>query len=227
MAFQERLVESTLDLLDVKRKRSEQLITYVEDAKSRFAVKAPIAGLVVYIPKRNGDRWEVGERVWMLVKLMKIADVTTLRVEAQVLEVDAARIEIGQPANVGIDAIPGLQLATRVEEIGRLVRERSVQDPSKVFDAFLPVMELDEEVMRPGMGIHAEITVAVLPDRVTVPIAAIHSSADGTHVEVVGTAGEATMRAVELGPRSGERVVVESGLSDGEVVRLKNGKNHA
>lgn len=215
--FEQELVRAKLELLDVKREFAEGKISYHEEALDKFTVKAPVSGLVIYIPKRNGDRWEIGEGVWMLAKIMKIADVTTLRVEAAVLEVDAAKIQVGQPAEVSVDAIPGLNLSSKVVEIGRIVHERSVQDPSKVFDAILPLDGLDTDALRPGMGVHVEIVTARLSGRLTLPLEAIRISPQGPYVEVSGGASPGP-RSVTLGPRNRTRVVVESGLEEGERV---------
>jgi len=217
--FQQELVQNKLDLLEVKKSRAQQRINYYEQAKAKFEVKAPTPGVVIYIPKRNGDRWEVGENVWMLAKILKVADVSTLRVEAQVLEVDAARIATDQPSRITVDALPGKIIESTVKEIGRIVHERSPQDPSKVFDVFLPLDEIDEDTMRPGMSLRVKITVKKIPDQITIPMKAIHMNNDGPTVRVVKR-GRWSTRSVVLGPHSGTRVVVESGLEEGEQVLL-------
>lgn len=217
--FQQELVQNKLALLEVKKSRAQQRIEYYEKAKAKFEVKAPTPGVVIYIPKQNGDRWEVGEGVWMLAKIMKVADVSTLRVEAQVLEVDAARIAADQTSQIIVDALPGKIIESKVKEIGRIVHERSPQDPSKVFDVFLPLGEIDEATMRPGMSLRVSIDVQKIPDQITIPLEAVHVNGDGPTVLVV-VRGRASSRAVVLGPRSGVRVVVESGLEEGEQVLL-------
>ncbi len=220
--FESDLVDSKLELLDVKRNYEQTKIDYNETAKSKFSIRAPVSGLVVYMPKQGGDRWEIGEGVWMLAKIMKIADVSTLRVEASVLEVDAARVDVGQAAEIQVDAVPGMRLESRVEEIGRIVRERSAQDRSKVFDVFMPLDEVDGDVLRPGMGVQVEVRTASLPDRLTIPLEAVRSSDEGTWVWVQ-RGGSRERRPVELGPRNDRRVVVVEGLEEGERVLLEAG----
>ena len=217
--FQTSLVKSKLDLLDVKRTMAEGKIAYNEDARRKFDVAAPVSGLVQYIPKRNGDRWEVGEGVWMLAKILKVADISTLRVEADVLEVDAARLSTGQPAEIQVDALPQLHIASRISEIGRMVREKSVQDPTKVFDAILPLDNVPTDALRPGMGVHVTIEASLLKGQLTVPLDAVRVAAEGPYVEVLD-GGSTRKRPVTLGVRNRERVVVQSGLKEGEEVLL-------
>lgn len=216
--FEKELVKTKLDLLDVKRAYEESKVAYYDDAQRKFTIRAPIPGLIVYIPKRNGGRWEVGESVWMLAKILQVADTATLRVEASVLEVDASRIAPGQTAEIAVDAVPGLTLASAVAQVGRIVRERSHQDRTKVFDVFLPMDGVDNELIRPGMGVQVRILAQTLPGSLTVPLEAIRASRDGTWVEVIG-AGGVERRPVTLGPRNSGRVVVESGVEEGDRVR--------
>ncbi|NJN64301.1 MAG: HlyD family efflux transporter periplasmic adaptor subunit [Acidobacteria bacterium] len=179
------------------------------------------------MPKRNGGRWEVGESVWMLAKILNVADVSTLRVEAQVLEVDAARIAPGQRAEISLDAVPGSLLTSEVSEIGRIVRERSYQDRTKVFDVYLPLQEVDAETMRPGMGVTVKIESERLRDQLTVPVDAVRSSPSGPYVLVRDGAGGFDRRDVTLGARTRERVVVLSGLDEGEFVKPANGEKRS
>jgi RND family efflux transporter MFP subunit len=217
--FERALVRSKLELLDLKIKLAEQKIAATTEARDRFSVRAPVDGIVLAMPKRNGDRWEVGEDVWMLAKLLKVADVSTLRVEADVLEVDAARIAAGQRAEVTVDAMPGVVVPAKVSEVGRLVRERSPQDRTKVFDAILAFEgERVPEGLRPGMSIHAVVEEQRIGSALSVPIEAIRASGSSPHVEVVDADGGVSKREVVLGPRNHERVVVTTGVKEGESV---------
>lgn len=210
-------VAAQLKLLDVKRQRAEQRIAYYTDALSKFDVRAPSDGVIVYVRKRDGGRWEVGESVWMLAKVIEVADLSTLRVSAQLLEVDAARVRPGQPVSVWVDAIPGRVWKSRVDEIGKLVRPRSQQDRGKVFDVYVPLDEIDSKTMRPGMSVRVEIEEQVLPDALTIPVTAVREHEGRTTVLVEGADGPEE-RTVTVGPRNHEQIVVVDGLEEGEKV---------
>lgn len=220
--FEQKLVESKLEILDVKKEFSQAKIEYYEKTKAKFNVRAPVDGLVLYVPKWNGDRWEVGESVWMLAKILKVADTSTLRVEADVLEVDSASVEAGQTAQVSVDALPGRIYDSSISEIGRIIRERSAQDRSKVFDAFISLDGMDMADLRPGMGVSVTIETRRIPGALTVPLEAVHPSDEGPFV-LLENGGEPERRPVTLGARNKERVVVESGLDEGDRVLLNGG----
>ncbi|MFQ5701956.1 MAG: efflux RND transporter periplasmic adaptor subunit [Acidobacteriota bacterium] len=220
IAFQKKLVRSKLDLLDAKKEFYENKIAYNEAVQASYAVRAPVAGMVVYIPKQNGERWEVGEGVWMLAKIMKIADISTLQIEADVLEIDSARIAVGQPVRVDIDALPGVVIESRIAAVGRMVHERSAQDPSKVFDAIVPLGDVSAEDLRPGMGVHVVIETSRRTDVLTLPLEAVRMAADGPFVEVVAGGGGLQRRSIRLGEKNSERVIVREGVRQGDVIAL-------
>ena len=222
--FEKSLVESKLEILDVKKEFSQAKIEYSEKTKAKFEVKAPVDGLVLYVPKWNGDRWEVGESVWMLAKVLNVADTSTLRVEADVLEVDSATIAQGQKAHVAVDAIPGRIYDSAISEIGRIIRERSVQDRTKVFDAFISLDGMKVDDLRPGMGVTVDIETRRIPGALTVPLEAVHVADSGPYV-LVREDGGVARRQVSLGARDSQRVVVESGLSEGDTVLLNGNGN--
>ena len=217
--FERELVDSQLALLEVKQRFHQERIDYYEKMKAGHDVKAPVDGLVVYVPKRDGERWEIGESVWMMAKVLQVADVSTLRVEAAVLEVDASRVAPGQDARITVDALPGTALESRVEEIGQIVRERSQQDRSKVFDVVLPLDTFDPELLRPGMGVQIVIVVETLEDVLKVPVEAIEVTSEGPGVWKRGS-GSARWTAVTLGPRNAEEVVVLEGLESGDKLEI-------
>ncbi len=217
--FQKDLVRSKLELLEVKKTRAQQKIDYFQKAREKFDVSAPIDGVVLYVAKRDGRRWEIGENVWMMAKILKVADISSLQVEAKVLEVDAARVQVGQEVAVSVDALPGRVVETSVGEVGRMVHERSLQDATKVFDVFLPLDGADE-AMRPGMSVQVAIEVESRPAAVVIPVAAVVSTADGTFVDTVSGNGKVTRVPVDLGPRQDDQVVVTGGLEGGETLSL-------
>ncbi len=228
IAFEREVVRTKLELLDVKRASAETRIAQHEAAKAKFAVRAPVAGIVINIPKgRGGDRWEVGESVWMLAKVLRVADVSSLRVEAAVLEAEAARIVPGQPAEITVDALPGRVLRTQVAEIGRVVRERSQQDRTKVVDIVLAVPESDLVDLRPGMGVRVTIETGNLPARLVVPLEAVRATPEGVFVDVVMPRGRIERRRVTLGERAAQDVIVETGLEEGERVLAEESGGNA
>jgi membrane fusion protein (multidrug efflux system) len=80
---------------------------------SRTVVRAPSAGVVTQI-----SRLQVGQMVFPGVPMLSIVRDGSARVEANFKETDLDHMRPGQPAQIAIDAYPGLTLAGHVQSIG-------------------------------------------------------------------------------------------------------------
>jgi len=99
----------------IARAQVEQARVAVEQAKVALAeteLRAPFAGTVVSLDV------EVGEYVGPGMAVVQLADLSAWQIETSDLtELDVARITVGQPAVVRVDALPGLELTGRVQRI--------------------------------------------------------------------------------------------------------------
>lgn len=149
--------------------------------------------------------------------LIRMADLTDLRAELDVNEVDLARVKLGQRAEVTPDSFPESHYAAEVVklypqvnrqkgtlkvEVRLLERDEKLRPDSSVRVAFLSP---EEAPARPG---------AVPSAVITVPRAALH---DGARVWLV-TDGKLREQQLELGGERGDAVVVRAGLLGGEAV---------
>ncbi len=77
-----------------------------------------------------------------------------------------------------------------------------------------------DDALFPNQFVHARLALSRLPGAITIPADAVQHSARGPYVYVVADK-VAKVRALTLGPTEGERIVVESGLEEGEKVVLE------
>jgi membrane fusion protein, multidrug efflux system len=86
-----------------------------------------------------------------------------------------------------------------------------------------------DENLFPNQFVNARLRIDVLRDSVVAPTSAIQRGAPGTFVYLVRPDRTVTIQPVTLGPTSGDRVAIQSGLSAGDQVvtdgadRLRNG----
>ncbi len=80
---------------------------------TRTVVRAPVSGRVTQV-----NRLQIGQMVFTGVPMLSIVREGGARVEANFKETDLARMRSGQPADVKLDAYPGLKLKGHVDSIG-------------------------------------------------------------------------------------------------------------
>jgi HlyD family secretion protein len=129
---------------------------------ARARLTAPIAGTVV------ARKVEPGETVAMGAPLFVVADLTHLRVEAEVDEFDALRVRPSMKASVTADGWDGAPLDGTVSDVGLFVSPRGIrpQDPARPLDAqVLKVkIELPGAALPLKLGQRVSVTLSARAD---------------------------------------------------------------
>jgi HlyD family secretion protein len=150
---------------------------------------APFDGIVTNLPVREGETVVPGIQDTNGSVLMTLADMSVVTAEVKVDETDIVNIQLGQPAEVTVDALPGKVYKGRVTLVGdqALLRSTGVatsQSTTGTEEAkdFKVVVTLDnpDSSLRPGLSTTAKITTAKKSSVLSLPIQALtmHNPAD-------------------------------------------------
>lgn len=191
-------------------------------------LRSPIDGVVI---ERNV---EVGEMVapggftsqQSTGAVVRLADPTSLEIEADINESYIARLEIGQPASISVDAVPGFQYTGSLRQIVPTAdRQRAVvevkvsiddRDDRLVPDMSCSVTFLEEGTDRAQLAA-AEPTIAV--DRRALQVDGANTFVWRVDDGVLSrTAVDVQMQAAGDAATTDGSVEVVKGLSGGEVV---------
>jgi HlyD family secretion protein len=143
---------------------------------------APFDGIVTNLPVHEGETVVEGIQNAVGSTLMTLANMSVVTAEVKVDETDITGIQIGQPAEVTVDALPGKIFKGHVTEVGdqALLRSTGVstsQSTTGTEEAkdFKVVVTLDNppSELRPGLSATAKITTAHKENVVAVPLQAL------------------------------------------------------
>jgi len=157
-------------------------LRYNEDALSKTISIAPFDGIVTNLPVREGETVVVGIQNAEGSTLMTLADMSVITAEVKVDETDIVNIQLGQPAEVTVDALPGKTYKGHVTLVGdqALLRSTGVatsQSTTGTEEAkdFKVVVTLDASAaeLRPGLSTTAKITTAQKSSVLSLPIQAL------------------------------------------------------
>jgi RND family efflux transporter MFP subunit len=210
-----------LDLLGIEKQQSTRKVEQAEDGLARLQVKAPHAGVLVLSRNWRGETVRVGDTVWRGQKLAELPLVAVMEAEMYVLEADAGDLAEGLPAELVVEAHPGVVHEAKVKRIDTLAQPRHPDVPVHYFGLTLEIPTTDPKAMRVGQRVRATIRVEV-PDVIVVPRQAVFDDEGKTFVYREAGGGEFEKVEVELGPASAGRVVIASGLESGERVALRD-----
>jgi HlyD family secretion protein len=162
--------------------QTDATLTRASDVLQKTVYAAPYAGVITNLPVREGETVVIGIQNAPGSTLMTLADMSVITAEVKVDETDIVNVQLGQPAEVMIDAIPKKVFRAVVTEIGNnaIVRSTGVATSQSVSASqeakdFKVVVTLQDppEDLRPGLSTTAKITTATRTNAVAIPIQAL------------------------------------------------------
>ena len=174
---------------------------------------APISGVVTEINIESGDGVNPN------TVIMTVMDPTVVEVDGVVDEIDVLSIQVGAPANVTMDALPGRSLPGTVSYISP---EANNQQGIVTYQVNILVDIPSGLVVREGLTAVAQLALSSEPDVLLIPLQAVRGSFSQP-TTLVFQDGVLTERAVATGASDDFWVVVEQGLVEGELVVMEGG----
>jgi Cu(I)/Ag(I) efflux system membrane fusion protein len=141
-----------------------------------------------------------------------VSDLSAVWVVADVAEQDIGLVKNGSKANIKINAYPDKTFEGKVSYVYPTLKAetRSVQVRVELANPGL--------LLKPSMFAQVELPVSARGQVLAVPVSAVIDSGTRQIVLVQLAAGRFEPRAVKLGERSDDHVVVREGLKEGELV---------
>ncbi|WP_437600979.1 efflux RND transporter periplasmic adaptor subunit [Sorangium sp. So ce590] len=202
---------------------AEVALSAAKDRLRYTKIYSPLDGTVI---QRNIEPGEVVtpgvESTFNGKALLTVADLSTLVVKVDLNQIDVAKVALGQPATLTLDALPGKTYAARVTKIA----PASVKLEGREVDVFPVEAELShvDGLIRPGMTADVRIRLDSRPGVVSLPIEAVSDEGGKQLVTRVvdGPDGEQTTEQVEvaLGARNDREVEIVNGVPEGARVLI-------
>lgn len=188
----------------------------------KIFLRASGAGVLLHPPKSSDDKSErltIGSSVKAGQVIGLIGDLSGLRIEIEVSEVDIDKVKPGMQALVKSVAFPKETLTGELVAINAQASSNSANSlPS--FSAIVEIKQLtpaQQAWVKVGMSATIELT-AQSGSQLTVPIAAVRLEKGQTVVTLKDQHGALINKSVITGPAQADKVIIESGLCAGDVV---------
>ncbi len=185
---------------------AQNRITIAQAAVNQSVITAPFAGTVTELNAMQGDVVSPSQ------KALRLDDLSKLYVDLSVTEVDINKIQVGQSADVTLDAIPDAQYTGKVTEVGEV---GAVSGGVVYFNVTVQLDKPDAKV-RPGMTASAAVKVGSQENVLLVPNRSLRSE-NGSQIIYV-PAPQIGLRpvTVQVGDSDETMTVITSGLNEGD-----------
>lgn len=154
-------------------RQAEASLKSTLDNMEKTVYNSPIDGIVTALQVEEGETALVGTMNNPGTVLMTIADLSVMEAEVEVDETDVVGVEIGQVAEVLVDAFPDTTVMGKVTEIGSSALQKvTTAEESKDFKVVI-TLEDPPKNLKPGLSASADIIIAERDRVLTVPISAL------------------------------------------------------
>jgi HlyD family secretion protein len=233
---QSRKISHSADMerLNQKKDKAERDTQLAKGYLSKMVIRAPNDGIVNILPNfraggsfgQSPPPFKEGDRVWTGAMIAEIPDLSEMRVELKLEEVERGKLQLGQAVRVRVDAVPEREFDADMDWISPIAQlVFRTWPPEKLFPARATLKNLDPR-LRPGMSATAEIIVDKEPNVLLIPTRASFQK-NGKPAVYIQKGQQFLTRTIEVGRRNDEDLVVLSGLKEGELVTLEKPEDAA
>lgn len=213
--LQEGPAEAEIAILEAQVAGARTNLELAELRLRQAMLEAPIDGRVANVLIREGEQAVPGAPALTLV------NEDAFHITTSVDEIDIDRVQVGQPVQITLDALPEQPVDGVVSEIA----PTSTSTTGVV--TYLVTINIDEGEaagLRPGMSASSSITVEEIDDVLVVPNWAIRLNRDTGEAFVLVRQPDGTVaeQVIVTGLRNEQFSEVLSGLSEGDTVVLTN-----
>lgn len=154
----------------------------------------------------------VGEVVLPALPVAKILVIDNVKVRTSIPEKEIAGITSASASQITLDALTGQTFVG-----GKIEKCIDANNTTHTYDIKVNVKNTDCQLL-PGMVAHIQISPANQQEVITVPITSVRKNANGEHFVWTNKGGKAHRTTVTIGDATGNRIVVLTGLQQGDVV---------
>src|SRR5215467_9242767 len=207
------------EVAQAQLKRDEAAVDYAKFNVNQCVIRSPINGIVLKKYREVGDTINFGGQIQAgggATDIAQLADTDDMRAEVDINEADIAKVSIGSPVIVALDAYPDKPFDAAVVKVYPAAdRQRGTVKVE------VQIARPDLQIIKPEMSAKVSFLenqpASTQQPRITVPKGAVRSEEGETYVLTV-RAGIVQRVGIVRGPETEMGIEIKQGLQDGDVV---------
>jgi len=202
----------------------KQVTATLDDAKSSLKslfVVSPAKGITIKEENwSTGQKWAVGDQPWSGSKIIELPDLSEMRAEVKINEVDVSKVLPGQRVEIRPDAYSDSIYTGKVESVANLAQNKDYKSKIKIFPVQIRIAGQSKTLL-PGLTVSCRIIVSEVPEVLYIPLESLFSKQGMEYVFVRSGSGF-KRRDIITGAINTDFAIVTEGLDENEVIALSD-----
>ncbi|MBI5042802.1 MAG: efflux RND transporter periplasmic adaptor subunit, partial [Nitrospirae bacterium] len=204
-------LDAAQKLFDISKTNYDASVKELSILQGYSIIKAPFKGVI------SKKLVEVGELVTVGAPLIEIVDPDRLYVSATIDEVDVARLKLGQPVNITLDAYHGEIFNGTIYKISPIVAGQKQE--TRTFEIRVE-FKGKKPVLKTGMSADIEVLTDMLSNVIFIPTQSIMDRQGKKMVYIIKD-NKAYLKEIEIGISNWNFTEIKNGLAEGDLVIIE------
>jgi multidrug efflux pump subunit AcrA (membrane-fusion protein) len=201
-----------------------QLTSTLADANTSMNslfVVSPANGIA--IKEQNWStqqKWGVGDQPYSGSKIIELPDLSQMRAEVKINEVDISKVLPGQRVEIRPDAFSDSAYTGEVDLVANLAQNLDYKSKIKIFPVQIRI-DGQSKTLLPGLTISCKIIVSEIPDVLFIPLESLFNEQGIDYVYIKSGSGF-KRRNIKTGAVNTDYAIVTEGLEENDLIALSN-----
>jgi len=201
-----------------------QLTVTLADANTsmnNLFVISPANGIAVKEENWNtGQKWAVGDQPYSGSNIIELPDLSEMRAEVKINEVDVSKIMPGQRVEIRPDAYSDSTFAGKVETVANLAQNKDYKTKIKIFPVKIRISG-QSRMLLPGLTVSCKIIVNEIKDVLFIPLESLFKEQGIEYVYIKSGSGF-KRRDIKTGSVNTDFAIVTEGLEENDEIALSD-----
>jgi HlyD family secretion protein len=202
----------------------KQLTSTLADANSsmkKLFVVSPDKGITIKEENWNtGQKWAIGDQPYSGSKLIELPDLSEMRAEVKINEVDVSKVLPEQRVEIRPDAFSDSTYTGKVEAVANLAQNKDYKSKIKIFPVQIRIAGQSKTLL-PGLTVSCKIIVSEIPDVLIIPLESLFTEQGLEYVYLKSGSGF-KRQDIKTGGINSDYAIVTSGLNENDIIALSD-----
>jgi HlyD family secretion protein len=202
----------------------KQLTATLADANTSMNslfVLSPAPGIAIKEENwSTGQKWAIGDQPYSGSKLIELPDLSQMRAEVNIHEVDISKILPGQRVEIRPDAYSDSLYTASVESVANLAQNKDYKSKIKIFPVQIRISGQSKKLL-PGLTVSCKIILSEIPGVLFIPLESLFKDQGIEYVWLKSGSGF-KRRDIKTGAINTDFAIVTEGLEENDMVALSD-----